>query len=154
MCYSTVTNLWRYCSTIVFYSPINESDFFSLSLYFLCFSSPLLFSITTSLSHHISLSRWAYSGMGSAWVAQAHQWWAMIHGDDGLLKLSENGMGFVCCVLLSVNLGFAQQECFFNIWVLCVMFWSGLIWVLLNNCLGFDRGWFGFFWVFFFLIWV
>ena len=54
---------------------------FSLSLFSVFFISSLLHN-SLSLSHHISLSRWAYFGVGSVWV-----WWRR-----GLLKLADDGL--------------------------------------------------------------
>ena len=103
LCYSTVTNLWRYYSTIV---KLNNSFLFThkwiwlfLSLYFLCFSSPLSFSTTASLSLITSL---CHGGHILAWVRHGllkltdDGLWFL--ANDGLLKLDDDGLGFVCVV--------------------------------------------------------
>ena len=141
---------------------------FSLSLFFMFFISSLLLHNSLSLSLSLSLI-----------VSLYHCWHILVWVQCGLLKLIDDGlrfspmmgcsssvkMGWVLCVVVrwrkrwssgssgSVDL-VAVVRCvcvfwsaliwvllnkcvFFNIWVLCVVFWLGLIWVLLNNCLGF-----------------
>ena len=174
-----------HCSLI---AKLNNSFLFThkwiwlfLSFYFLCFSSPLSFSTTASLSHHISMSRWAYSGVGPTWVWR--QCGLLKLADDGLWFLPMMGcsssvkMGYVLCVVVwwrkhwssgssgSVDLAAMVRcvlcfVCFDRCWsgfcCVCVFWWD------------FGRGfaqqlsgfWLGLIWVFFFffffiiLIWV
>ena len=82
---------------------------FSLSLFPVFFISFLLLHNSLSFSSHLSIMVgifWRGPGMGLvvAWVAQARRWWAVILADDGLLKLSEDGLGFVCCGMMEETL--------------------------------------------------
>ena len=123
-----------------------------LSLYFLCFSSPLSFSTTASLSLITSL---CHGGHILAWVRHGllklTDDGLLFLADDGLLKLDDDGLGFVCVVRWwwrwsSGSDAMSVVFCVFwsaLIWVLlnnsvCVFFDGILVEVLLNNCLGFD----------------
>ena len=133
----------------------------------MCFSSPLSFSTTTSLFLIISLYQywhilvWVQCGLLK--LTDDRLWFSPMMGCSSSVK-----MGWVLCVVVrwrkrwssgsSGNVDLAAvvrcvcvfwsaliwvllNKCvFFNIWVLCIVFWSGLIWVLLNNsvCVFFD----------------
>ena len=85
----------------------------------------------------------------------SHRWWVAKLANDGLLKLGDDGLGFVLwCDCGGVDLVVAVRyvlrfACFDRGWsrfcsttvCVCVCFGGILVRVLLNNCLGFDRGW-------------
>ena len=104
----------------------------SLSLFSLFLISSLLLHNSLSFSHHISLSRWAYSGMGSAWVAQAHWWWAVISRQWWVAQAWWWWPGFcVCGAMVAALIWWWHWSSGSS--AMCVVFWSALIWVLLNN---------------------
>ena len=86
LCYSTILKVELYCSTILkliifVYSPFSDS----LS-HFVSLLIPL--STTTSLSHHISLSRWAILAwvVGPAWYGG--DFWVFLGTFSGFMVCS------------------------------------------------------------------
>ena len=110
LCYNTILKVELYCSTILkliifVYSPFSDS----LS-HFVSLLIPL--STTTSLSHHISLSRWAILAwvVGPAWYGG--DFWVFLGTFSGFMGMQRRGMVVCSGVFMSFQCGLQLRDWF------------------------------------------